>query len=349
MEFSDLAAVLGSLRAGKADVQFQINSRVRCTEMLGMSIQKHDKGSQVAILLCTYNGEKYLKNQLDSIARQTYKHWAVYASDDGSVDNTRKILQEFSASYPEHRVEIYDGPQEGFAKNFYSLLQRKEVIGDYYAFCDQDDIWDVDKLEVAVGHMLRIGERVPALVCGRTRYVNNDLQPIGYSPLFEKKPSFRNALVQSIAGGNTMLINSSARRLVCMVGRHRKIVSHDWMCYLIVSASGGVVYYDPIPRIGYRQHELNLVGANSSVKERIARLKGLFKGTFKEWNELNIELLADVLAEMHVENKRVFEYFCSSRRSLYPGSLYYALKSGVYRQTIFGNIGLAVAYLLRKI
>lgn len=317
--------------------------------MHGMSIQKDGKGPQVAILICTYNGKSHLRAQLDSIANQTHKNWVIYASDDGSVDNTKDILREFGAAHPTHRVEIYNGPRRGFAKNFYSLLQRKEVVGDYYAFCDQDDIWDARKLEVAVGHISTVDDHVPVLVCGRTRYVNNDLQQIGYSPLFKKPPNFRNALVQSIAGGNTMLINNSARSLVCMVSDHRNIVSHDWMCYLIVSAAGGLVHYDPTSHIDYRQHESNLVGANSSFKERILRLNGLFKGTFKVWNDMNLELLEDVFSEIHVENRIVLEYFQKSRKCAFPRNFYYAFKSGIYRQTIFGNTGLVVAYLFGKV
>jgi len=314
-----------------------------------MSIKNSDSSAQVAILLCTYNGASHLQAQLDSIAKQTHKNWVIYASDDGSTDNTKDILAEFSAIHAENRVELYDGPKKGFARNFYSLLSRKEVVADYYAFCDQDDIWDSDKLETAIEYMSRIDSRKAVLVCGRTRYVNNELKQIGHSPLFKKSPSFKNALVQSIAGGNTMLINNRARYLICKVSEDKEIVSHDWMCYLIVSAVGGVVYYDPVPHIGYRQHGSNLVGANSSFKERVFRLKGLFKGTFKKWNNLNAELLADVVSEMSEENKSTYDNFRRSRSCSYLKNLYYAFRSGVYRQTFLGTAGLIVAYLFRKV
>src|SRR5690606_17695974 len=118
----------------------------------------------------------------------------------------------------------------------------------------------------------------PALYCTRTRTVSEEGSTVGLSPLFAKPPGFRNALVQSIAGANTMVMNRSAWRLVREASRRTSFISHDWWCYLIVAGAGGVVRYSPVARIGYRQHAKNLVGENNSWRARMSRLSHLMKG-----------------------------------------------------------------------
>ena len=95
---------------------------------------------------------------------------------------------------------------------------------------------------------------VPALFCSRTRIITAEGEPAGFSPLFSKKPSFRNAIVQSIAGGNTMVMNRAARDIMLEASRRTGFVSHDWWCYLILTGVGGIVHYSPTAKIGYRQH-----------------------------------------------------------------------------------------------
>jgi hypothetical protein len=109
---------------------------------------------------------------------------------------------------------IHAGPAEGSTANFLSLTCRADIDADYFAYADQDDVWESDKLERAVNWLKTIPEGVPALYGSRTLLVDARNQHIGYSPLFEREPNFRNALVQSIAGGNTMVFNRAARDLL---------------------------------------------------------------------------------------------------------------------------------------
>ena len=103
----------------------------------------------VAILLGTRNGAEYLSEQLDSFRKQTYKNWSLWASDDGSTDQTREIIGDFIAS-PEINGSLLYGPQQGFCANFMSLVANPEIQAAYYAFSDQDDVWLEDKLARAV-------------------------------------------------------------------------------------------------------------------------------------------------------------------------------------------------------
>jgi glycosyltransferase involved in cell wall biosynthesis len=104
-------------------------------------------GGFVAILLGTYNGEKFLAEQLDSLENQTHKNWIIIASDDGSTDRTLEILQQYQAKWPVGKLTVLNGPKKGFCQNFLSLACNNIIRADYYAFCDQDDVWFDGKIE----------------------------------------------------------------------------------------------------------------------------------------------------------------------------------------------------------
>ncbi len=204
---------------------------------------------EVAILLCTYNGQRYLSDQLDSVAAQTYPNWVVRVSDDGSQDDTLSILTEYRSKWPNGRLSIAQGPAKGFVANFLSLTCNADIQADYYAFCDQDDVWEADKLQRAVDWLQGVPEGVPALYCSRTQLVDADNNSIGFSPLFSKPPSFANALTQNVASGNTMVFNHAACALLREGGKDVEVVAHDWWLYLLVSGVGGKVFYDTYPSL----------------------------------------------------------------------------------------------------
>ena len=208
-------------------------------------------------------------------------------SDDNSSDGTLAILRRYAAEWKGARFHIVDGPQKGFEENYRCLVSRYGREHDFVAFCDQDDIWDDDKLAIAIAWLKNQGER-PALFCGRTRYVDQDGAFLRLSPLFAKPPDMRNALVQSIAGGNTMVMNRAAALLVATACRDGPIVAHDWWSYLVVTACGGIVRYDPEPHVSYRQHYDNILGANDTNVARARQIVQLLQGRFAGWTNLNL-------------------------------------------------------------
>ena len=154
---------------------------------------------RIAILLCTYQGETYLAEQLDSFATQTYTHWEVWASDDGSVDSTPQMLENYQRRWAPGQLTIRSGPRKGFVANFMSLLCSPDLNADYYAMSDQDDIWHADKLQRAVDWLRQIPQDIPALYCTRTELIDEAGHTLGYSPLFRRPPGFANALVQNLS------------------------------------------------------------------------------------------------------------------------------------------------------
>jgi glycosyltransferase involved in cell wall biosynthesis len=304
---------------------------------------------KVAILLCTCNGQQYLVDQLDSLKAQSHSNWEVWASDDGSTDDTQAILETHRQKWPAGRLFLNFGPAKGFAANFLSLTCKSSIEANYYAYCDQDDIWEVDKLERAVRWLETIPPNIPALYCARTRLVDAENNDIGLSPLFLKPPSFANALIQNIGGGNTMVFNKSARTLLQEGGGDIDVISHDWWTYMLVAGCGGQVFYDVDPTVRYRQHKNNLVGANTSWSARIVRAKKLLKGQFRYWNDVNIRALQKMYGNLTPEARSILGAFDQARKSALTLRMTRLYRSGAYRQTLLGNLGLTVAALLRKL
>jgi glycosyltransferase involved in cell wall biosynthesis len=304
---------------------------------------------KVGILLCTYYGQRYLAEQLDSIAAQSHSNWEVWASDDGSKDDTRAILEAYQKKWPEGRLSVHVGPAKGFAANFQSLTSKTSIDADYYAYSDQDDIWEVDKLARAVDWLDSVSRNTPALYCSRTRLVDAENNEIGLSPLFSKSPSFTNALVQNIGGGNTMVFNNSARALLRETEGNTQIVSHDWWAYMVVTGCGGKVFYDEKPTLRYRLHNANLVGANFSWPARVKRLRMLWQGRFRIWIDSNLAALCKLEVKLTPENRVILERFAKARQMRLVFRLLNLKRSGICRQTLLGNLGLVVAAIFRKL
>lgn len=305
-------------------------------------------GSRVAVLLCVYDGKDYLREQIDSVLNQTHKDLVIWVSNDGDDPATEAILAEYQTRLLPGTLTVVAGPRKGFAANFLSLVNRGDITADYYAFCDQDDIWEPEKIERALERLSGAAPHEPALYGGRTCLIDEEGNEIGLSPLFKKRPSFRNALVQNIAGGNTMVFNHAAKILLAGVGE-TKVVSHDWWAYLLISGAGGLVIYDPVPAIRYRQHDANLIGANMSSRARMARLSLLLKNRFREWSQVNIDALDAARDVLSPENRALLDTFEKLRRASFVMRFVYFTKARLYRQTFLGNMALILAVLLRKV
>ncbi|ERK07431.1 Alpha-L-Rha alpha-1,3-L-rhamnosyltransferase [Pantoea sp. AS-PWVM4] len=298
----------------------------------------------------TYNGEKFLESQLQSIASQTYKNWTLIVSDDGSTDRTCDIVEAFSQQCTDNKVILLKGPAQGFAANFLYLLRNSNIISDYYAFCDQDDIWCDDKLEVAIGKLSSHPQtqNEPQLYGSRTTLINSEGDVIGMSPCFEKTFKFQNALLQSYAGGNTMVFNRALKEVFEDFPPDLTIVSHDWILYIICSALNGVVIYDKNPRILYRQHDQNLVGSNIGFLSKVTRFRRLFAGEFKAWSAINCLALDLIKERMPGDNKISYTHYLNLNddflkriRSFFQGSF--------YRQSFLETCAFFVMNLFRKL
>lgn len=299
----------------------------------------------IAVLLASYNGERFLEEQLESIRSQSYPRIDVRVSDDGSSDATNRLLAQWQQHWSKGAFEISQGPKQGFAENFRALLQITPDGYAGYCFADQDDVWLPDKIERALS-MLEAAPPGPALYGSRTLLVDESGTPIGLSPLFSRPKSFENALVQSMAGGNTMMLNQQAFALLAESARRTSFVTHDWWAYMLVTGAGGTGIYDPEPSLLYRQHAANVVGKNSGVAATFRRLVGVMRGQFRTWAGANIAALEACDDLLTLEARTTLTRWKQAHEARPPFGLGALRNAGVYRQNVRGNIMLYLAALM---
>lgn len=216
----------------------------------------------VQVLLSTYNGAAHIAELMESIIAQRDVRVSFLVRDDGSSDDTVKLLQQ----YNQCEVELHVGQNVGPARSFLWLLEHSSEC-DMIAFADQDDFWLPDKLARAAAALDALGES-PAMYCSRLTIADAALRATGMSHAAPRGPSFRNALVQNIAAGCTIVLNRRARTLLAQ-RLPTTVYMHDWWMYQAISGVGKVVQ-DKESRILYRQHGGNVVGAERRGWRRLA-------------------------------------------------------------------------------
>ena len=274
----------------------------------------------------------------------------MYISDDKSQKKLKKNFLTLDNNKLD-RVSIINRIQNtNYPRNFLNTLKEIPNKYNYYSFSDQDDIWIENKLEKAIEKINKYPTNTPVMYCGRSiiQYQNSkDKRKL--SKLYLKSPSFQNALVQNMGGGNTMVLNKAARDLVVSSLSNQEISSHDWWIYQILTGAGGIVVYDQAPYIYYRQHGLNIMSTNNDWRGRLSRIKGLFHGKYKNWNTLNINALKKNYRLITSENKITLDFFIKARKGNLLKRLYYLKLSKVHRQDLLGNLGIIFAALINKI
>lgn len=319
------------------------------TETSEEILNKISPREDVAILLAHYNGEKFIRDQISSLKAQTYKPISIYISDDCSTGESFRQLKWLVENQEPDVTLTRNKSNLGYAENFL-FMSTKVKKASYYAFCDQDDIWSFDKIERAVRVLRETPAEIPALYCSRTEITDESGRIVrGLSPLFRYKPSFGNALIQNIGGGNTMVFNNAACKLICSTSENNPVVAHDWWAYIIVSGVGGQIFYDPKPTLKYRQHENNAIGSNGNWRARIIRLRKLFSGEYKQWNDKNINALVNNSQLLTPENQKLLTAFRRARDESFLNRICFFYECGIYRQTLFGNLALWLGILLKKI
>lgn len=306
--------------------------------------------SRVAILLSTFNGEKFLPEQLDSLYAQEHTDFHIYLRDDGSSDGTLAIARQYARE--RGRMHVVAGPNLGYANSFFELLRQAGDGYDCYFFCDQDDVWLPSKVRAAVQMLaqhglLGLAQSAPGMYFSKTAYVDEKLCALGLSPDFaDEQLGFGNALVQNVVSGCTMALNRPARELL-VAQLPRQCLGHDWWTYLVVSAFGRVVF-DRHSHVLYRQHGANTLGmlqegwARQWLRvRRLLAHKGLgILNQLSEFERLYGELLDD-------RRRRQVLKLLQSRQSLRKG-LCVALQGYYWRMRWTDSLMVRVLLLWRK-
>lgn len=236
---------------------------------------------KIAILLASYNGEKYIAEQIESLLKQTETGWELFVHDDGSTDNTLEILRGYEARYTD-RIHILNGPSCGGAKDNFLRMMRN-VRAPYVMFCDQDDVWLPEKVELTLGEMKRLEaiycKDKPLLVFTDLCVTDERLHPIAarlsaYQKLDPWHTKVKNLMIQNVITGCTVMINRALAVLAIKPQNTDEIIMHDWWCALLAASFGAVSYVDRT-LVLYRQHESNSVGAKNlnSLRYLTAQIK----------------------------------------------------------------------------
>lgn len=225
------------------------------------------KNKSVLVLMSTYNGEKYLAEQLNSILNQkTMCKIDLLIRDDGSIDNTRDILKVYQEKIP-NRITVILGENLGYNQSYFNLLQqasKKEY--DYYAFSDQDDVWLDNKVQAAVNELDHFPDSEPNLYGGCSYLTDENLNKIGVTTRTDKPLSIFNLIIQNFLPGHSQMFN---RKLINLVLENTKDISSIYVydSWIVCSALlTGNVYFDSVPHTLYRQHGMNGLGHASEKK-----------------------------------------------------------------------------------
>lgn len=222
---------------------------------------------KVTILLSTYNGEQFLAEQIESIQKQTYTDWKLLIRDDGSSDQTRKVITRFVKSDSRiHWINEETSENLGVIKSFHNLLQYEPA--DFYFFSDQDDVWLPEKLAIQLNEAQAYSTTLPLLIYTDLKVVDQELKVLHDSMIRTQSDHANTQLLQELTEntvtGGVAMINHSLAQLWTGQEKH-ELLMHDWYLGLLASALGNLVYIDK-PTELYRQHGNNVLGARTLRK-----------------------------------------------------------------------------------
>lgn len=290
--------------------------------------------------MSTYNGERYLKEQIDSILAQTYPNVLVHVRDDGSSDGTIALLAAYER---EGLIEVDYGQNVGVTRSFYLGIAAVADRADYIVLCDQDDVWHADKVERAVGALRRYPSGTPLLHYTEVNYCDGALARQGVSHLCRFVPRFEGLFFENCCSGNVTTINRSLAELVLESGPER-VFYHDWWIALLCACFGRLVY-DPEPSVEYRRTGENVSPTGAGIKLAIHRLKEALDANRLSPISGQLEKLLDEYGDvLPNEQRATLELFCARghrlRKALYPHRL---------RQTLAGEVAVRLLLLLGRL
>ncbi len=236
----------------------------------------------VTVLLCTYNGEKYVREQIQSILDQDYKDFNILVSDDGSTDSTVNIVRELMERNSNKIKLIEQSPATGSAQRHFLKLLSETAYGDsdYIMLSDQDDVWNKDKMLKSIREMKAVetiyGTGMPVLVHCDSEVVDQELNVISesyvsYQKMTPERKHLNQLLVQNNVVGGALMMNRALAQLIKEVPEH--CVMHDQWIALVASAFGEIRFI-PESLYKYRQHGANVLGAEKG--SRIMEILGRF-------------------------------------------------------------------------
>ena len=273
----------------------------------------------ITIIMAVYNGQEYIREQLESLKDQTYTEWRLVIRDDRSSDKTAEIVKKFSDEVEQEVIFKVNEKPSGSAKNNFALLINDAKESDYVMFCDQDDIWKKDKIEITFNKMKQAEERYgrdfPLLVHGDVEVIDENGN-INADSMFEMShinadSKLPQILIQNHVTGCTMMCNKKLRAGISEYASSEYIIMHDYLAALYASVFGKIEVIKK-PLLSYRQHSGNSVGAKNN-NNPVYLLKRLANGrkSYKEAMETSrnqVKFFVEIYREELAAEKYCKEY-----------------------------------------
>ena len=296
----------------------------------------------IQILLSTYNGEKYIREQLDSILNQDGVDLSILVRDDGSTDNTLQILEEYKNQYS--NIEIIKGENAGYESSFMQLVEKSGDF-DYYAFADQDDIWKPEKLQIAVASIEKKEIDKPTMYFSNCELVNEKAEHIGYlrsgNDFIPKDKT--QAIVLGFVHGCTMVFNRASQQLINSATLNYNLAHDNWIPLLHFYM--GEWIYDSNSYILYRQHGNNTFGSENRGIALVKKKLRDFKKNSRKYSQTAAELLRNFKSELKAEDIEVLEKISNYRKQ---GRFYLLRNSSMKRSTFTGTLYLKFLILISQ-
>lgn len=296
----------------------------------------------VHIVMATYNGEKFLREQLDSLLCQSYKDITIEICDDGSSDGTLAIAKEYCQK--DARIFLHENEaNEGYVRNFLKGVRRS--VAPYIMLCDQDDIWQKDKVERTLAKMKQVEETdVPVLVYSDAINFDSDTgREMGRfhktSHLNTKKVDTAHLFMENKCIGCTVMVNRKMQNYLSDLPKQIRV--HDWWMALICSHFGKIEYLAE-PTLLYRQHRGNIIGGDTYgdyVKERLSKVeqqRDVLRKTYRQ----AAAFLNCFRKQMSKEQIRIAEQFAQMENAGWFGKRKRMIANGFYKSGFVRNIGL---------
>lgn len=314
---------------------------------------KVDIMSNIDILMASYNSEKYIESQIDSILNQTYNDYHIYINDDISTDNTLNILQNYKKQYNNIFSISQNSKRQGIKENFSTLMDKSNA--DYIMFSDHDDVWFDNKIEITYKEMTALEKKysatTPLLVFTDKTVTDSSLNIINQShnkseKLNTKNISFNRLLMGNVVSGCTIMINKVLKEICGHINKNA--IMHDYWLALTAAAFGHICYIDK-PTMYYRQHGSNTLGAKSySLKFAMQKLKegrkNMQQAVFQ--NIMQAECFLNQYENILNSNqKKILKEFISlkNKRNIY--FIDSIIKNHFYKSGFIRNAGLFFAFL----
>lgn len=299
---------------------------------------------KVIICVSTYNGEKYIKNQIESLLKQDYKNTEIYVRDDGSKDNTLEILKQYEK---DQKIKLIVGKNVGVVRSFYECLEKAYSNGDYFAYCDQDDFWHANKITRAVNMLKNEKNDKPLLYFSEFNYCDEQLNFLNKSKLNRRGADFKNSLVECIAFGISEVFNKQLAKKILDSGTEN-VCFHDWWAYMIASGMGKVIY-DNEATVEYRRTGANVSpSGKSAIGLQIYRIKKFVFGKYFCNIRRQIEKYKELFKnDINKESQQILSMFSvnynfikSIKKTFYPK---------MFRQKISDEIMCRMLFLLGRL